>query len=164
MPVLHRSHRGLPRAGAARPSAAGGRAGRAALEPARISGGARAVVVSLALVAVVAAAAALAACGSGAAAANGRLAVVAGENVWGDIAAQIGGARVQVTSLISDPNADPHLYQSSAAGAAAMARARVAIENGAGYDDFMGQLLSASGGHPTGGQRAAGAGRAGRRA
>jgi zinc/manganese transport system substrate-binding protein len=104
--------------------------------------------VLLAVVAVVAAAAGLAACGSGAAVANGRLDVVAGENVWGDIAAQIGGARVQVTSLISDPNADPHLYQSSASGALAMARARVAIENGAGYDDFMGHLLSASGGHP----------------
>jgi zinc/manganese transport system substrate-binding protein len=113
-----------------------------------ISAGARAVVVSLALVAVVAAAATLAACGSHAAAANGRLDVVAGENVWGNIAAQIGGARVQVTSLISDPNADPHLYQSSAAGALAVARARVVIDNGAGYDDFMGHLLSATGGHP----------------
>ena len=77
-----------------------------------------------------------------------RLEVVAGENVWGDIAAQIGGGRVQVTSLIPDPSADPHLYQSNAADAAAMARARIVIENGAGYDDFMGQLLSASGAHP----------------
>jgi zinc/manganese transport system substrate-binding protein len=76
------------------------------------------------------------------------LAVVAGENVWGDIAAQIGGKRVRVTSLISEPNADPHLFQASAADAAAMAHARIAIENGAGYDDFMGQLLSASGAHP----------------
>ena len=89
-------------------------------------------------------------CGSGSAAATGSpVAVVAGENVWGGIAAQIGGARVRVTSLISDPNADPHLFQANAADAGAMARARIAIENGAGYDDFMGQLLSASGAHPT---------------
>ena len=88
-------------------------------------------------------------CGTTSEAATGsRVAGVAGENVWGGIAAQIGGARVRVTSLISDPNADPHLFQASAADAAAMARARVVIENGAGYDDFMGQLLSASGAHP----------------
>jgi zinc/manganese transport system substrate-binding protein len=108
-------------------------------------------VVAAALV-VAAAATTLAACGSvsGSPGSSGaRLNVVAGENFWGDIAAQIGGARVRVTSLITDPSADPHLYQSNAADAAAMARARVVIQNGAGYDDFMGQLLSASGGHPT---------------
>jgi len=110
-------------------------------------------VVAPALVVVLAAVAALALAGCGSASAaqgssGGRVQVVAGEDFWGDIAAQIGGARVQVTSLISDPNGDPHLYQSSAAGAAAVARAGVVIENGAGYDDFMGQLLAASGGHP----------------
>ncbi len=106
-------------------------------------------VVAAAL--AVAAAITLAACGSasGSPGSSGaRLSVVAGENFWGDIAAQIGGARVHVTSLISDPSADPHLYQSNAADAAAMASAKVVIVNGAGYDDFMGQLLSASGGHP----------------
>ncbi len=100
---------------------------------------------------VAAAAITLTACGaaSGATGSGGaRLSVVAGENFWGDIAAQIGGGRVHVTSLITDPNADPHLYQSNAADAAAVARAGVVIENGAGYDDFMGQLLSASGAHP----------------
>ncbi len=92
----------------------------------------------------------VAGCGSTAGAAAGsRVEVVAGENVWGDVAAQIGGARVAVTSFISSPNADPHLFQSSAADAAAMAHARIVIANGAGYDDFMGQLLSASGAHPT---------------
>ena len=104
------------------------------------------VVLAVAIVAL-----ALAGCGSVSGAQGspgGRVEVVAGEDFWGDIAAQIGGARVQVTSLISDPNGDPHLYQSSAAGAAAVARAGVVIENGAGYDDFMGQLLSAAGGHP----------------
>ena len=88
-------------------------------------------------------------CGSTAGAATGsQLSVVAGENVWGDLAAQIGGARVRVTSLLTDPNADPHLFQADAADAAAVTHARIAIENGAGYDDFLGQLLSASGAHP----------------
>ncbi len=102
--------------------------------------------IGLAVIAVVTFAAG---CGSTSGAATGsRVAVVAGENVWGGIAAQIGGARVRVTSLISDPNADPHLFQANAADAGAMAHARIVIENGAGYDDFMGQLLSASGARP----------------
>ena len=136
MRVLHRSHRGLPRVGGGAVVPAGARAGGA---PA----GARAIVAVLAAVAVIVAAAGLAACGSGAPTANGRLDVVAGENVWGDIAAQIGGARVQVTSLISDPNADPHEYETNPADARAFVAASFVIVNGAGYDDWASQLLSA---------------------
>ena len=72
----------------------------------------------------------------------GKLQVVAGENFWGDIAGQIGGDRVQVTSVISDPSADPHLYESDARAAAAVAGARLVIVNGLGYDDFMTKLLA----------------------
>jgi zinc/manganese transport system substrate-binding protein len=91
----------------------------------------------------------LAACGSAAAGAgSGKLQVVAGEGMWGGIATQIGGARVHVTSFITSPTADPHLYQSDAADAAAVAGAAVVIVNGAGYDDFTGQVLSASGAYP----------------
>jgi zinc/manganese transport system substrate-binding protein len=109
-----------------------------------------ATALALAAVAFVPAASLwLAACGSGAGVAQpGKLQVVAGEGMWGGIAAQIGGARVQVTSFVTSPTADPHLYQSDAADAVAVARAAVVIVNGAGYDDFMGQLLSASGAHP----------------
>jgi len=74
--------------------------------------------------------------------------VVAAENFWGDIAAQIGGRDVAVTSLISDPNADPHLFQTDARDAATLARAQVVIENGAGYDAWMGSLLAADGPAP----------------
>jgi zinc/manganese transport system substrate-binding protein len=74
--------------------------------------------------------------------------VVAAENFWGNIAAEIGGRHVRVTSIISDPSADPHLYASNAANAAAVAQAQVVIENGVGYDTFMGDLLGASGAHP----------------
>lgn len=75
---------------------------------------------------------------------KGELDVVAAENFWGNIASQIGGNHVQVTSIITDPNADPHLYESSAKDAAAVSSAKVIIENGLGYDDFMGKLLGAS--------------------
>jgi zinc/manganese transport system substrate-binding protein len=74
--------------------------------------------------------------------------VVAAENFWGNIAAQIGGRDVQVTSLITNPNADPHLFETNAQDAALLAEAQVVIENGAGYDTWMGSLLGADGKHP----------------
>ena len=72
------------------------------------------------------------------------LKVVAGENFWGNIASQIGGGNVVVTSIISDPSTDPHLYASNARNAAAVGQADVVVVNGAGYDDFMDKLLQAS--------------------
>ena len=73
---------------------------------------------------------------------GGAFVVVAAENFWGDIASQIGGSHVTVTSIISDPNADPHTYETDPKGAAAISGASLVIENGAGYDDFVGKLLS----------------------
>lgn len=75
---------------------------------------------------------------------NGKVQVVAAENFWGNIASQIGGSHAQVTSIITNPNADPHLYESDAHDALAVASANVVVENGVGYDDFMDKLLAAS--------------------
>lgn len=92
----------------------------------------------------------LAACSSSPSASGGSssaasvINVVAGENFWGDLITQIGGAHVKVTSIISDPNTDPHEYESDAKDAASLARADLVLENGLGYDDFMAKLLSAS--------------------
>ncbi len=72
------------------------------------------------------------------------LQVVAAENFWGNIAEQIGGNHVHVTSIITDPTADPHLYESNARNAAAVSSAKVIIVNGLGYDDFMNKLMDAS--------------------
>ena len=71
--------------------------------------------------------------------------MVAGENFWGSVASQIGGKQVHVTSIITDPNADPHQYTSDAANAAAVAKSQVVIVNGVDYDTFMTDLLNASG-------------------
>jgi zinc/manganese transport system substrate-binding protein len=73
------------------------------------------------------------------------LQVVAAENFWGSLVSQIGGTHVQVLSIVSDPNADPHEYESNAADARAVATANYVIENGAGYDSWMDKLLSAGG-------------------
>jgi len=81
---------------------------------------------------------------SSSAAAHAPLTVVASTNVWGDIAKQIGGDRVTVTSIMSDPNADPHEFEADAKTAAAVSSAQMVVENGLGYDDFMDKLMSAS--------------------
>lgn len=70
--------------------------------------------------------------------------VVAAESQWGSIAAQIGGARARVVSVIADPATDPHGYQPTAADARAVAEADVVVFNGLGYDPWAGRLLAAS--------------------
>ena len=70
--------------------------------------------------------------------------VVAAENFYGNIVAQLGGEKVSVTSILSDPNVDPHEYESSVEDAKAIALADLVIENSGGYDDWMDKLLSAS--------------------
>src|SRR5262252_970763 len=76
--------------------------------------------------------------------APGPLAAVGSTNFYADVIAQVGGPRVLVTGIISNPNADPHSYESSTSDAAAVADARLVVQNGAGYDDFMGRLEHAS--------------------
>src|ERR1700680_1737643 len=71
------------------------------------------------------------------------LVVVVAENTWGSIAAQLGGVRVVVTSIVSDPNADPHEYESNPADARLLASANYGIVNGAGYDNWANHLLAA---------------------
>jgi zinc/manganese transport system substrate-binding protein len=94
------------------------------------------------IIVLVVSSALLSACG-GSASGSG-LAVVAAENMYGDIAQQIGGAHVHVTSILSDPNADPHLFEPGSSNGLAVATARVVIQNGVGYDAFMTKLENAS--------------------
>lgn len=75
---------------------------------------------------------------------HGQLQVVAGENFWGSLVSQIGGSKVHVLSIVSDPNADPHEYESNTSDARAVATANYVILNGAGYDSWGNKLLSAS--------------------
>src|SRR2546422_5432903 len=70
--------------------------------------------------------------------------VVAGENFWGSLVSQLSGTHVHVVMIVSDPNADPHQHESISANARAVANANLVIVNGAGYDDWLLRLLSAS--------------------
>src|SRR5438094_632623 len=97
--------------------------------------------------ALVAAALLLAGCAAPAADASisGRqIRVVAAENVWGSIAAQLGGEHVSVTSIVTDPGADPHEYSSTTADARAVATADYVILDGAGYDSWGQRLVDAN--------------------
>jgi zinc/manganese transport system substrate-binding protein len=80
----------------------------------------------------------------GSGASSGKIDVVAAENFWGSIAAQLGGARASVRSIIVNPATDPHSYQPSAQDARTVAGASMVIVNGVGYDDWAQQLLQAS--------------------
>jgi zinc/manganese transport system substrate-binding protein len=70
--------------------------------------------------------------------------VVAAENFYGDIASQIGGRDVAVTSILTNPDQDPHLFEASASTARALANAKLVIANGADYDPWMEKLISAN--------------------
>ncbi len=87
----------------------------------------------------------LAACGSSATTVpKGLISVVAAEDQYGSIAAAIGGKYVYVTSLLTNPNTDPHEYEASASTARTVAGAKLVIENGLGYDSWLDRLLSAA--------------------
>ena len=70
--------------------------------------------------------------------------VVAAENFWGSLVSQIGGKNVIVVSIVSDPNADPHEYESNTENAREFATANYVIVNGVGYDSWADKLLGAS--------------------
>jgi zinc/manganese transport system substrate-binding protein len=84
------------------------------------------------------------ACAGGGPAQGGPLQVIAAEGFWGNIAQQVGGSKVMVQAVVTDPNADPHEYESSANDARAFADAGLVILNGAGYDDWGKKLLAAN--------------------
>ena len=75
--------------------------------------------------------------------AAGPIDIVAAENFYGDVAQQIGGADVEVTSILTNPDQDPHLFEASPSCARALSGARIVIYNGIDYDPWMTKLLGA---------------------
>jgi len=76
--------------------------------------------------------------------------LVAAENFWGSIATQLGGDKVCVRSIITNPDTDPHAYEAKPSDARLIASARYVVVNGAGYDPWMPKLISAN---PVSGRR-----------
>lgn len=90
--------------------------------------------------------AALAGCSSTSAAtsSNGKITAVAAENEYGSVLSQIGGKYVSVSSIMSNPNTDPHTFEASASVARNVSAAKLIVQNGVGYDDFMGRIEKAN--------------------
>jgi zinc/manganese transport system substrate-binding protein len=81
---------------------------------------------------------------NGSSAGSAVINVVAAENFWGSLAEQLGGSHVKVTSIINNPDADPHDYEPTAADGRAIAAAKLAIINGVGYDAWATKLADAN--------------------
>ena len=78
--------------------------------------------------------------------AAGPIPIVAAENFYGDVAGQIGGAEVTVTSILNSPDQDPHLFETSPSVGRMVSAARIVIYNGIDYDPWMRKLLAATSG------------------
>ncbi len=113
--------------------------GRTALSPA-IAPAVSVVVLS----AVVLAGCSVAAPATSTGQAGRKLQVAASISAWGSILAQLGGDKVQETSIITNPNTDPHDYEPTPANARTIADSRLFVENGVGYDSWAAKSLAAS--------------------
>ena len=69
---------------------------------------------------------------------------MAAENFYGDVARQIAGSHATVSSIMSNPDQDPHLFEASPAVARLLSGAAIVVYNGADYDPWMTKLLAAS--------------------
>lgn len=70
--------------------------------------------------------------------------IVAAENFYGDVAQQIGGPAVKVSSILSNPDQDPHLFEASPSVARNISAAQIVVYSGIDYDPWMEKLLSAA--------------------
>jgi zinc/manganese transport system substrate-binding protein len=77
-------------------------------------------------------------------AASGPIPMVAAQNFYGDIARQIGGDRVSVVSIMTNPDQDPHLFETTPGIVRQIADARIVIVNGADYDPWVDKLIAAA--------------------
>jgi ABC-type Zn uptake system ZnuABC Zn-binding protein ZnuA len=82
--------------------------------------------------------------GGGDAPEGGELRVVATTTQVADLAANVGGDRVRVTSLLR-PGIDAHDYEPSPADIDALAHADVVLQNGVGLEEWLGDTIESSG-------------------
>jgi zinc/manganese transport system substrate-binding protein len=84
---------------------------------------------------------------------HGRILAVGAENQYANVIAQVGGRYVSALAIESNPNTDPHTFEASPSVAEVIGRAGLVVQNGLGYDTFMEQVESASGGIGSNSQR-----------
>jgi len=74
----------------------------------------------------------------------GVINAIGAENEYANVLGQIGGRYVHVSSILNNPNTDPHTFESSPSVAAEVSSAQLIVQNGVGYDTFMNRIESAS--------------------
>jgi zinc/manganese transport system substrate-binding protein len=74
----------------------------------------------------------------------GVVVAVGAENEYANVLSQIGGKYVSVSSILNDPNTDPHTFEASPSVAEEISRAQLIVQNGVGYDSFMNKIEAAS--------------------
>jgi zinc/manganese transport system substrate-binding protein len=103
------------------------------------------VILLLAVIAAVTATVAAACSVAATAASNdGKIVAVGAESEYADVISQVGGAYVQASAIMSNPNTDPHSFEASIAVAREVGNAQLIVQNGIGYDNFMNSIESAS--------------------
>jgi len=115
--------------------------------PRRRPGKSRIAVLAGAAAALALAAAGCSSSSSGATdSANGTTVInaIGAENEYADVLSQIGGRYVHVSSILNNPNTDPHTFEASPQVAAEVSAAQLIVQNGVGYDTFMNKIESAS--------------------
>jgi zinc/manganese transport system substrate-binding protein len=75
---------------------------------------------------------------------SGAIVAVGAENEYADVISQVGGTYVKVSAILSNPNTDPHTFESSPSVAELVSSAELIVQNGVGYDTFMDKIESAS--------------------
>lgn len=76
--------------------------------------------------------------------ARGTIIAVGAESQYANVIAQLGGRYVAVSSVLTNPNVDPHTFEASPAVAEEVSRAQIVVQNGVGYDSFMNNIEAAS--------------------
>jgi zinc/manganese transport system substrate-binding protein len=76
--------------------------------------------------------------------AAGAIVAIGAENEYADMIKQIGGRYVKVSAVMSNPNSDPHSFEASPSIAQTVSAAKLIVQNGVGYDDFMTDIENAS--------------------
>jgi len=89
---------------------------------------------------------AAAGCASSAASAPdpGVINAIGAENEYASVLSQIGGRYVHVSSILDNPNSDPHTFEASASVAQEVSAAQLVVQNGVGYDTFMNRIEAAT--------------------
>jgi zinc/manganese transport system substrate-binding protein len=75
---------------------------------------------------------------------SGTITAIGAENEYASVIGQVGGKYVHAVAILSNPDTDPHTFQASPSIAREISQAKLVVQNGAGYDDWMTSIEKAA--------------------